>query len=176
MSERHWSSLLYRHAVRCACVRTAVYVSLFIVRTVNTCISYTIVIPPWEPKPSKRYGYLLTIEKIQAFATTLRRGVAWIFFYECMRFHLNIRISSSCIMLLKKTLYTVVHLCLRYTVVIFIFFFDQYILQSYSFYLFLSLIFFLSNSHSPFPFHFGCTLHLNTCFYWYGSKWNTKCK
>ena len=82
----------------------------------------------------------------QAFATTLRRGVAWIFFYKCMRFHLNIRISSSCLMLLKKTLYTAVHLSLGYTLVIFIIFFDQYILLSYSFYIFFSLFFLLSNS------------------------------
>ena len=64
----------------------------------------------------------------QAFVMTLRRGVAWIFFYKCMRFHLNIRISSSCIMLLKKTLYTAVHLSLGYKLGIFIIFFNQYIL------------------------------------------------
>ena len=87
----------------------------------------------------------------QAFTTTLRRGVAWIFFFKCMRFHLNIRLSSSCIMLLKKTLYTAVHLSLGYTLEIFIIFFNQYILLSYNFYVVFSLFFLLSNSYSCFP-------------------------
>ena len=88
-------------------------------------------------------GWVLFVVRCsaQAFATTLRRGVAWIFFYQCMRFHLNIRIFSSCIMLLKKTLYTAVHLSLGYTLVIFIIFFDQYILLSYSFYIFFLSLF-----------------------------------
>ena len=44
-------------------------------------------------------------------------------------------------MLLKKTLYTAVHLSLGYTLEIFIIFFDQYILLSYNFYIFFSLSF-----------------------------------